>query len=701
MILKNLQLTNYRKFKKTRIEFPDGVTGIVGLNGVGKSTIFEAISWALYGPNAARTSADQIRLIGVDSSDPCRVELEFVFSDDYYRITREMSGKNLSSTATVLVNGQCAASSVESANKFIQKKLGMDYKSFFTSIFAKQKELNALSSMNPSERRPLILKMLGIDILDEIIKAIREDKKEKSAIVEKLDQNLWDESGKNKINIHKDELIDIESKNKIFDDKINKINSKIKLLCESVKKAENKYKEIKNRYEKSLKEKEELDETRRKFESKKTLQKEITKLHSSIKTRERTVVEARNKLKTFSTVDSDVDQIENRIKTINDNILNFVKMIQQKNTMIDAIKDEIKILVGKNSKISKMGPDAFCPTCERVLGNQYGKLLEKFNSEKKEKEKKIKNLFVEIQKNKEKQEKINREKQAIEKKKKYINERIKEKERLLANVENIRSEIDKEKNEKKEKENFLLKLDKITFDEKKYLDLKSKLENTYGEYDLSQKFVNETKDNLREVKIELERVESDKKIHNHKIQTIMKKIRELEDFQKKIKDEKKIVHQLSMLKDIMNSFRTDLISRIGPTLSSYASDFFDLFTDGKYNQIELDENYDIKVYDRGEQFPIRRFSGGEEDLSNLCLRLAISEIITERAGGLFNFIILDEIFGSQDSFRRQNIIRALNTLSSKFRQIFLITHIDDVKNYMENIIYVNENEDGTSTIKIE
>jgi exonuclease SbcC len=181
----------------------------------------------------------------------------------------------------------------------------------------------------------------------------------------------------------------------------------------------------------------------------------------------------------------------------------------------------------------------------------------------------------------------------------------------------------------------------------------------------------------------------------------MKKIRELEDFQKKIKDEKKIVHQLSMLKDIMNSFRTDLILRIGPTLSSYASDFFDLFTDGKYNQIELDENYDIKVYDRGEQFPIRRFSGGEEDLSNLCLRLAISEIITERAGGLFNFIILDEIFGSQDSFRRQNIIRALNTLSSKFRQIFLITHIDDVKNYMENIIYVNENEDGTSTIKIE
>jgi DNA repair exonuclease SbcCD ATPase subunit len=46
-------------------------------------------------------------------------------------------------------------------------------------------------------------------------------------------------------------------------------------------------------------------------------------------------------------------------------------------------------------------------------------------------------------------------------------------------------------------------------------------------------------------------------------------------------------------------------------------------------------------------------------------------------------------------------MKALNSLSSKFRQIFLITHVDDVKNYMENIIYVTENENGISSIKLE
>ena len=46
-------------------------------------------------------------------------------------------------------------------------------------------------------------------------------------------------------------------------------------------------------------------------------------------------------------------------------------------------------------------------------------------------------------------------------------------------------------------------------------------------------------------------------------------------------------------------------------------------------------------------------------------------------------------------------MKSLSSLSSKFRQIFLITHVDDVKDDMENIIFVTENEDGISSVKIE
>jgi len=209
------------------------------------------------------------------------------------------------------------------------------------------------------------------------------------------------------------------------------------------------------------------------------------------------------------------------------------------------------------------------------------------------------------------------------------------------------------------------------------------------------------KDDLNSLKIDLERKESDKKLILQKITNFKEKISQLEEYKNKIKDEKAVVQQLGMLSDVMSNFRTHLISRIRPTLSSYSSDFFERLTDGKYRELELDENYNLLVFDNGTSYGIERFSGGEEDLANLCLRLAISEVITERAGGVFNFIILDEIFGSQDVFRRHNIMKALNGLSSKFRQIFLITHVEDVKDDMENIISITENEEGISSIKIE
>jgi len=701
MILKTLVLRNYRKFKQIVVEFPDGVTGVIGLNGAGKSTIFEAISWVLYGPVAARTSADQIKREGAEASEPCRVELEFVFEDDQYRIVREMTGKNLNTSATATVNGNIAASGAETVSKFVQKKLSMDFKSFFTSIFAKQKELNALSTMNASERRPLILKMLGIDALDEVTKEIRFDKRHKNSLIEKLSQDLVDKTGKNKIEKYRAETGELNGKQKVMVLSIKQVKEKIQTFKKELETLERKYKNSKNEYEKINLRKEQLGEQKTLFENKGKLQEQIKELQNKIGKRQASLEEQQKELKGFGDIAKEIKNVEERMDKTGKEIEEIIKIKEQKKTLITSLNKSVREIDSKRKNIEKMGPDASCPTCDRVLGDQHDQLLKKFDEEKNDKNKKIEIFSKDVLIEQEKYEKTFREKQALEKKRDYLQKQQRKKERIDTTIRNTSIELEREKKEIWAKEKQKAKIGEVEFDLNEYGAVKNQVKGLYSKYQSMLDLLGEKKDLLGSAKLELEKKEGEKKLIISKIKTLHEKMAELKEFKKRITDEKRKVQNLKMLSNVMSSFRLHLISRIRPALSLYASDFFSRLTDGKYQEIEIDENYNLMVYDGGTPYAIERFSGGEEDLANLCLRLAISEVITERAGGLFNFIILDEIFGSQDMIRRQNIMKALNSLSSKFRQIFLITHIEDIKNYMENIIIVSENESGISTVKIE
>jgi len=701
MIIKTLVLRNYRKFKQIVVDFPDGLTGVIGLNGAGKSTIFEAISWVLYGPVAARTSADQIKREGAETSEPCRVELEFVFEDDQYRIVREMNGKNLIASATVTVNGNIAASGAETVSKFVQKKLGMDFKSFFTSIFAKQKELNALSTMNASDRRPLILKMLGIDALDDVIKDIRYDKRQKNSLIEKLSLDLVDKTGKDKIEKYATEIKEINEKQEIMILSIIQVKEKIQRFTKELENLEKKYKNSKNEYEKINLRKEQFDEQKTLFENKVKLQEQIKELQIKIEKRQASLADHQKELKGFGDIAKEIKNVEERIDKTDKETEELIKIKEQKKTLIESLNKSIREIDSKRKNIEKMGPDASCPTCDRILGNQHDHLLKKFDGEKNSKNKEIEIFLKDVLKKQQKYEKMLREGQALGKKRDYLQKQQRKKERIDTTIKNALIELKREKKEIEDKEKQKAKIGEADFDLRQYETVKNQVKGLYSKYQSMLNLLGEKKDQLGSAKLELEKKEGEKKLIASKIKTLHEKLDELKEFKKRINTEKRNVQNLKMLSDVMSSFRLHLISRIRPALSLYTSDFFSRLTDGKYREVEIDENYNIMVYDGGNPYEIERFSGGEEDLANLCLRLAISEVITERAGGLFNFIILDEIFGSQDRIRQQNIMKALNGLSSKFRQIFLITHIEDIKNYMDNIVLVSENESGISTAKIE
>lgn len=143
-----------------------------------------------------------------------------------------------------------------------------------------------------------------------------------------------------------------------------------------------------------------------------------------------------------------------------------------------------------------------------------------------------------------------------------------------------------------------------------------------------------------------------------------------------------------------SDLRTDLNHQLRPELSELASAFLGELTDHRYSELELDDQYNIIVLEDGQPKPV--ISGGEEDLANLVLRLAISQMIAERAGQAFSLLVLDEVFGSLDEARRQNVVALLRGLQDRFEQVILITHIESVREGLDRVITVEYDEERGS-----
>jgi len=150
----------------------------------------------------------------------------------------------------------------------------------------------------------------------------------------------------------------------------------------------------------------------------------------------------------------------------------------------------------------------------------------------------------------------------------------------------------------------------------------------------------------------------------------------------------------------LTDLREDLNSTLRPTLSDLASHFLRDLTDARYTDLELDEEYTATLVDDGD--PKAVISGGEEDVSNLALRLAISQMIADRAGQPLSLLVFDEIFGSLDDERRRAVIDLLRSLADRFPQVILITHIDSLSEGFDRVVRVGfDLASGVATVRDE
>ncbi|TFG51759.1 MAG: SMC family ATPase, partial [Gemmatimonadales bacterium] len=188
MLIERVRLVNFRQHEDTDLVLGVGLTGVIGANGAGKTTIVEGIAWALYGADAARGTRDTIRRRGAPPRAPVRVELEFALGPHRYRVVRSLSNAELfqdGDTASI-------ADSLVAVTEKITRLLGMSREEFFNTYFTGQQQLAIMGAMKPVERAQFLSRVLGYDRLQRAQELLREQRTAARARLQAIETGLPD-----------------------------------------------------------------------------------------------------------------------------------------------------------------------------------------------------------------------------------------------------------------------------------------------------------------------------------------------------------------------------------------------------------------------------------------------------------------------------------------------------------------------------
>ncbi len=405
-------------------------------------------------------------------------------------------------------------------------------------------------------------------------------------------------------------------------------------------------------------EKERLNELKNKLLSFKGIEKEKEKNEALLEENEANLQRLRKEL---DRINSFYAVSENKVKRLKKDVIEHTEKMEQ-----------YKIELHKIEKL--LNDPAFLKT-EREQIMQIEKTLEKINfneetfkqCEKRLNElKKFEPLFLKLQK--------------AEVHKKEI-------EKYILSLENELEHL------KEEWEGTLQRINELS-------DAIEKIGNVKGQYDASEKALNEIYKEYQNERDAMIRLEEE-----------YKKLKEAESLLKeKLKEEKKLEHEEHILDICVNMFGKEgiqslIIKSVLPQIEDISNDILKRMSGGtmqlKFNTVkttskgEEKSTLEIDVYDNGARRRYALFSGGEQFRINLAIRIGISLFLASLSGKPLELLIIDEGFGSQDESGRIHILEELSSIKDQFKKVLIITHITEVKESFPYELRVTKDERGS------
>ncbi|MCS7056020.1 MAG: SMC family ATPase [Thermoflexales bacterium] len=148
-----------------------------------------------------------------------------------------------------------------------------------------------------------------------------------------------------------------------------------------------------------------------------------------------------------------------------------------------------------------------------------------------------------------------------------------------------------------------------------------------------------------------------------------------------------------------------IIESVLPELEASANALLGRMTNGRMNvrfetqrltqKGETVETLEIRISDELGERAYEMFSGGEAFRANFAIRIALSRLLAHRANARLQTLFIDEGFGTQDAQGRERLIEAIKAIEDDFARIFVITHIDELKDAFPAQIEVRKTPRGS------
>jgi len=240
MKLLKLTIRNFLSHKFTKIDLSKyKILILSGLNGTGKSSIFESMDWCLFGK--CRVSNDTIRNTNdeLNLNEKVYVSLKFEFNNKIYKISRTLT--NCQEISIFEDGKELNIINKTAKQEFIEKLLGTNYILFLYTNYLRQGTLNHFSNLQLAEKKQLLSVIFNFEIFKKCYKRVYKNLQEINSKVSNIQFYLNDSNlnTDNTLNEIKDKLNDYKIKLKKVSNDIKKVNiDKINKYIEDEKKVQ-------------------------------------------------------------------------------------------------------------------------------------------------------------------------------------------------------------------------------------------------------------------------------------------------------------------------------------------------------------------------------------------------------------------------------------------------------------------------------